>query len=72
MFAGSDGKELQRGPMFSSDPKCRKGVADAEAALKLDASERLNLVVALESSEEESEESMEVEESDNGWLVVMF
>jgi hypothetical protein len=51
----------------SNDPKCRKGVADAEAALKMSVSDRLSLVVAVESSEEEKEdESMDVSSSDDG------
>jgi hypothetical protein len=67
-FTGADSKEEQRGFLMPSDPKCRKGAADAEAALKMSISDRMSLVVAVESSEEENEdESMDCSSSNDGW-----
>jgi len=80
-FVGSDAKEFKRGgTMFSTDPKCRRGAEEADAALKLTKDGRLNLVVVLDSTDEDEaasadgdsddadsdfEQAMEVDETPN-------
>jgi len=75
------GGECQRGSvLFSADPKREDAVKDATQALRLATEDRLKLVVALDSSDDEcdddeddddndkAEDSMEVEDDVTGKL----
>ena len=61
-YTGSDVKEFKRGgTFFSTDPKCRRAVDQADDAMKLSPPNRLiDLIVVIDSSSEgEGEESEE-------------
>ena len=72
-YTGSDAKEVQRGGIYyPNDMKCRAAVEKADKALKMAASDRLDLVVAVVSSAEEEddeEESMETDQSVEGKFI---
>uniref|UniRef100_A0A8D0C970 DNA mismatch repair protein n=1 Tax=Salvator merianae TaxID=96440 RepID=A0A8D0C970_SALMN len=67
-YAGSTGRDTQRGGMFySSKPEIKRAMELADAALKKEKSERLNLAVCDKPSESEEEEDEDMEQvSDEG------
>ncbi|XP_042298035.1 DNA mismatch repair protein Msh6 isoform X1 [Sceloporus undulatus] len=67
-YAGSTGRDTQRGGVFySSKPEIRRAMELADAAMKKDKSERLDLAVCDKPSESEEEEEEDMEQvSDEG------
>ncbi|XP_062979937.1 DNA mismatch repair protein Msh6 isoform X2 [Elgaria multicarinata webbii] len=66
-YAGSTGRDTQRGGMFySSKPEIKRAMELADAALRKEKSERLDLAVCDKASESEEEDEEEMEVSDEG------
>ncbi|XP_044284717.1 DNA mismatch repair protein Msh6 isoform X2 [Varanus komodoensis] len=66
-YTGSTGRDTQRGGMFySSKPEIKRAMELADAALRKEKSERLDLAVCDKPSESEEEEEEEMEVSDEG------